>query len=188
MQDLLRGITSRADLTSDNWAAHFANRLKYQWTSTHLRGSPPFTPLKRSEAFDYAALHATDRYSHGTLPPTLHPSHNTLSLPCTQDAPWQKSCRGVLSAGHQVQSHAPAFGMISHYLSWSCMRMSQAKAVKGQTAHIAGTDVSCQCLLTEVCLGQPTSAAQVLPVCAMTNTCNVPLCSCCMTLLRLASG
>ncbi|DBA82749.1 hypothetical protein WJX77_007341 [Trebouxia sp. C0004] len=60
-QDLLRGITSRADWTSENWSAHFANRLKYQWTSTHLRGSPPFYPLKRSEASDYAALHATDR-------------------------------------------------------------------------------------------------------------------------------
>ncbi|KAL3157904.1 hypothetical protein ABBQ32_012312 [Trebouxia sp. C0010 RCD-2024] len=60
-QDLLRGITSRSDLNSDNWAAHFANRLKYQWVSTHLRGSPPFAPLKRHEAHDYAALHASDR-------------------------------------------------------------------------------------------------------------------------------
>lgn len=67
LQDLLKGITSRADLNSENWAAHFANRLKYQWTSTHLRGSPPFAPLKRHEAYDYAALHATDRYSKGVL-------------------------------------------------------------------------------------------------------------------------
>lgn len=61
MQDLLRGITSRSDLNSHNWAAHFANRLKYQWVSTHLKGSPPFAPTKRQEAFDYAALHAKDR-------------------------------------------------------------------------------------------------------------------------------
>ena len=63
----MRGITSRTDLNSDNWAAHFANRLKYQWTSTHLRGSPPFAPLKRHEAHEYSALHATDRYSHHGL-------------------------------------------------------------------------------------------------------------------------
>ena len=70
MQDLLRGITSRSDLSSDNWAAHFANRLKYQWVSTHLRGSPPFAPQKRLEAHDYAALHAIDRSVQDLSSPT----------------------------------------------------------------------------------------------------------------------
>ena len=61
MQDLLKGITSRTDLNSHNWAAHFANRLKYQWVSTHLRGAPPFAPSKRQEALEYASLGAADR-------------------------------------------------------------------------------------------------------------------------------
>ncbi len=159
-------------MTSENWAAHFANRLKYQWTSTHLRGSPPFAPLKRSEAFDYAALHATDRYSRSTLQPILqtasHSSH-TLSFAmhtrCSMAEVLQRCTVSCPSGAVTCTSLLQKKGMIPHYLCWSCVLVLQAWVVKGQTAHVADADLSCQCLLTEVCLAQPISAAQVLPVC-----------------------
>lgn len=69
-----------------------------------------------------------------------------------------------------MHQHLAKNGMITHYLCWFCMLILQAWVVKGQIAHIADADVSCQCLLTEVCLAQPISAAHMLPVYTMTST------------------
>ena len=59
LQDLLKGISTRADVHVGNWAFHLADKLRRAWFP--LVGSPPFAAHRGEEALEYAALPTLDR-------------------------------------------------------------------------------------------------------------------------------
>lgn len=59
LQDLLKGISTRADVHVGNWAFHLADKLRRAWFP--LAGSPPFAAHRGEEALEYAALPTLDR-------------------------------------------------------------------------------------------------------------------------------
>ena len=61
MQTLLKGISTRADITPANWTLYLSERLRHMWRSGGEPGQPPFAPTRRQESVEYAALPTPDR-------------------------------------------------------------------------------------------------------------------------------
>ena len=61
MQGIMKGISTRSNLQTNNWAASLSEKLKMYWRTGRLPGRPPFAPQRRWEAYDYATLPLHDR-------------------------------------------------------------------------------------------------------------------------------
>ncbi len=62
LQDLMRGISQRSTITSQNWTMYLAERLKQRWRTSREYWPPPFLPRRNREAAEYSALPTIDRY------------------------------------------------------------------------------------------------------------------------------
>ena len=61
-QALLKGISTRADITPANWSLYLSERLRHRWRTGGESGQPPFAPQRGQEAGQYAALPTRDRW------------------------------------------------------------------------------------------------------------------------------
>ena len=60
-QGLLRGISTRSELTEHNWATRLGDRLRVFWQANGAPGRPPFAPARGQEALEYARLPTMQR-------------------------------------------------------------------------------------------------------------------------------
>ncbi len=60
-QGLLRGISTRSELTTRNWATRLSDRLRAAWQAGGVPGQPPFAAARGQEALEYARLPAMQR-------------------------------------------------------------------------------------------------------------------------------
>ncbi|KAK9834896.1 hypothetical protein WJX81_007008 [Elliptochloris bilobata] len=58
---LLRGISTRSELTEHNWATRLGDRLRVFWQANGVPGRPPFAPARGQEALEYARLPTLQR-------------------------------------------------------------------------------------------------------------------------------
>lgn len=66
-QGLLRGISTRSELTEQNWATRLGDRLRVVWQAGALPGRPPFAPPRGQEALEYARLPTMQRQAPAPL-------------------------------------------------------------------------------------------------------------------------
>ncbi|CAL8463229.1 g2763 [Coccomyxa elongata] len=58
---LLKGISTRSDITPANWTMYLSERLKQMWRTSGEAWPPPFAPRRGHEAMEYAKLPTADR-------------------------------------------------------------------------------------------------------------------------------
>ncbi|BDA44548.1 probable DDT domain-containing protein DDR4 [Coccomyxa sp. Obi] len=58
---LLKGISTRSDITPANWTMYLSERLKQMWRTSGEAWPPPFAPRRGHEALEYAKLPTADR-------------------------------------------------------------------------------------------------------------------------------
>lgn len=62
VQGLMKGISSRSNVSSSSWTTSLAEKFKAHWRNGHLLGSPPFVSQRRLEAATYATLPLDNRW------------------------------------------------------------------------------------------------------------------------------
>ncbi|EIE21318.1 hypothetical protein COCSUDRAFT_66829 [Coccomyxa subellipsoidea C-169] len=58
---LLKGISTRSDITPANWTMYLSERLKQMWRTGGEPWPPPFAPRRGHEAMEYSVLPTVDR-------------------------------------------------------------------------------------------------------------------------------
>lgn len=80
MQGLLRGISTRSELTEHNWATRLGDRLRVFWQASGVSGRPPFAPARGQEALEYARLPTMQRRASHS-PDVPEPSRAAMGHP-----------------------------------------------------------------------------------------------------------
>lgn len=83
-QTLLKGISTRADITPANWTLYLSERLRQMWRSGGEPGQPPFAPARRQESVEYAALPTPDRLAPHTAVAQHRSTSQGMHLYCPE--------------------------------------------------------------------------------------------------------
>ncbi len=67
VQCLLKGISTRSDITPANWTMYLSERLKQMWRTSGETWPTPFAPRRGHEAMEYAKLPTADRCLPGYI-------------------------------------------------------------------------------------------------------------------------
>lgn len=77
MQALLKGISTRSDITPANWTMYLSERLKQMWRTGGEPWPPPFAPRRGHEAMEYSVLPTVDRWVlESPIPYNVHWVHS----------------------------------------------------------------------------------------------------------------
>ena len=115
LQDLLKGISTRADVHVSNWAFHLADKLRRAWFP--LVGSPPFAAHRGEEALEYAALPTLDRWTPGlsSLPEQQINCALARQADCSPEACSAEQVRWPL-VGRQQAARCAALHMLNSWV------------------------------------------------------------------------